>query len=184
MILPRVTEILVGAGLINTAFMTEAGRERGRAVHLACQYLDENDLDSASIDPAIAGYVEAYRGFRREQVQAQDAMWIECPQQDSRGLYRGTPDRILVARPRAIWDLKSGAYEAWHPIQLAAYVNMMDDPFAYRRIGIYLRPDGKYSIREFPKTEYIRDLNVFLSALNIYNWRMSNGNVNGNRSAQ
>jgi hypothetical protein len=134
--LPRVTEVLVGAGLIDTTFMTEAGRERGTAVHLACQYLDENDLDMDSVDPALVGYLDAYRDFRQQV--AMDGSWIEMPQQDPKGLYRGTPDRILVDRPRCIYDLKSGAPQPSTALQLAAYVHMMPDEYSYGRYAVYL----------------------------------------------
>lgn len=170
--LPRVTEILKSTGLIDTTFFTEAGRERGTAVHLACQYLDENDLDLDSLDPALWGYVDAYRDFRQQV--AMDGAWIEMPQTDPRGLYRGTPDRVLVARPRAIWDIKTGPPMRWHALQLSAYVNMLEDPYGYGRFGVYLKHDGKYSIKEYQKNEYQRDLNVFLSALNIYTWKHQN----------
>ena len=168
--LPRVTEILKAAGLIDTKWLTEHGRDRGSAVHAATQYYDEHDLDEASLDPQIAGYVAAYRKWRQES-PVDEWEWIECPQQDPLGLYRGTLDRILSRRPRELWDIKSGCPVPCTALQMAAYVNMLPDPYSYRRFAVYLKPDGTYHVREYLRTHYARDLRIFMSALNIYQWR-------------
>lgn len=171
--LPRVTEILRSAGLIDVTWFTPETQARGSAVHLACQYYDEGDLDESSIDPTIAGYVVAYAKWAQESGR-ESATWIECPMHDKGGLYRGTSDRIFTCRPRSLWDIKTGCHLAWHALQLAAYVNMLDDPYSYSRFALYLKADGTYSVREFPKSEYGRDLAVFMSALNLWYWKENN----------
>jgi hypothetical protein len=173
--LPSVTEILKSAGMIDTTWYTEEARQRGSAVHLACEYWDLGDLEEDSVDPAIAGYLQSYIAFRQTQGSAVPE-WIEMPLMDKSGTYAGTPDRILVARPRALWDLKTGACQHWHRYQSAAYVNCLDDPFSYSRFGIYLRQNGNLpEVREFPKKEYMADLSIFMAALTIYNVKNQNG---------
>jgi hypothetical protein len=174
--LPHVTDILKEAGIVDAIWYTAGGASRGSMVHLACQLLDEGDLDLDTLDPRIEGYVRAYAAFRQETGLV-GATWIECPMQDPQGLYCGTADRILTARPRKVIDLKTGGYAAWVALQLAAYTNMLPDPYSYDRVAVYLSVDGRYSIRDFPKAEYAADLSVFLSALNLVNWkrRISNG---------
>jgi hypothetical protein len=170
--LPSVTGILRAVNLVETAFgQSDEYLLRGRAVHFACQLWDEGDLDESSIDPAIRGYFDAYIKFKVDY--GIEPSWIETPMKAN--LYAGTPDRIMTSRPRSLWDLKTGAPQAWHKLQSAAYVNLLEDPFSYSRFGLYLKPNGNYSIKEFPKSEYMADLNVFLSALNIVTWRKSNG---------
>jgi hypothetical protein len=164
--LPSVTQILKSVGLIDTAFYTEEGRARGSAVHLACEYFDQGDLDEDSLDPQIAGYLQGYKDWVAHY--GREFTWIELPMQDKTGIYVGTSDRILDRRPRQLWDIKTGPPQKWHKIQGAAYVNMMDDPFSYSRYGLYLRSSGKWKVEEFPKTEYMADLAIFQSALNIY----------------
>lgn len=162
--LPSVTEVC--RILHNSNHYTEEARTRGKAVHMACHFLDDGDLDLDSLAPEIAGYVAAYQkvmddtGFK----------WvaIETPMCDLRRTYAGTPDRI--SRWEVV-DLKTGAFEDWHPIQLVGYNNMLPNPWSYRRLAVYLSEDGTYSLREFPKTDYARDLAVFQSALNITNWK-------------
>jgi hypothetical protein len=171
--LPRVTDILKDAGLIDTTWLTEHGRDRGSAIHLGCQFYDEHDLDEGSIDPNIVGYVEAYKKFRAESPVA-EWHWIECPHQDPLGLYQGTPDRIVDVRPKAIYDVKTGCPVPATALQLAAYVNMLPDPYSYRRFAVYLKANGTYQVREYPREEYASDLRIFMSALNIYSWRKAN----------
>jgi hypothetical protein len=175
--LPSVTDILRSAGLIDASWFTPQAWMRGRAVHLACEYYDQGDLDEETIDPEIAGYLEAYKRYRACAGQAGNNEWIEIPRQDKMGTFAGTPDRVIAARPKGIIDIKTGAPQPWHRIQLAAYVSMMDDPFGYSRLGLYLRPDGSYKVREYPKSEYISDLSIFQAALTIHYWRQRNGST-------
>jgi len=164
--LPSVTEILVDVGLAKTDFCKEEDMLRGTAVHLACQYYDEGDLDFDSLDPTIQGYVGSYMSF--EVACGHKMEWIECP--FNNGLYAGTPDRVCTDRPRVLIDLKTGLPQPWHKYQTAAYVNLFPDPYAYTRLGVYLQKDGSLAkVHEHPKSEYQRDLTIFLSALNVYN---------------
>ena len=104
---------------------------------------------------------------------------------DKCGLYAGTPDRILLARPRELWDLKTGPYQDWHRYQGAAYINCLDDPFSYSRFGIYLKKNGSFpAVREFPKKEYVDDLRVFLAALTVYNAKSRTGSKHEHSAAE
>jgi len=168
--LPSVTEILQGVGIIDSTWFTPESCERGRAVHAICQLHDEKDLAIDSIDPNLKGYYAAYQKYLAE-AGVDEWSWIECPAMDPLRTYRGTSDRILTARPRILLDIKSGAPLPWHALQTAAYVNMLPDPYSYQRIGLYLKENGTYAIKHYPKGNYATDLRVFMSALTIYNWR-------------
>src|SRR5678815_6136686 len=65
-LVPSVTEILKGAGLVDDRWFTEQGRWRGSAIHNACWYDDQNDLNEASTNEECMGHVAAWRKFRRE----------------------------------------------------------------------------------------------------------------------
>ena len=109
--LPSVTEILKNAELIDANLHTEEPRQRGAAVHLACEYWDQGDLDEGSIDTAVAGYLQSYIKFR--QARAAEIRWIEIPMMDKCGVYAGTPDEKRRGRKgeiagwegRIIWNL-------------------------------------------------------------------------------
>jgi hypothetical protein len=70
LVLQSVTQILKVSGLIDFSHIPErillAALERGRKVHQAIHYLNENDLDLAQFNsdfPKYAGYVESWRAL-------------------------------------------------------------------------------------------------------------------------
>ena len=63
---PSVTQTLKDAGLTYDQWYTEEARLRGKAVHAACQLLDEDDLDWDSVLPEYRGYVTAWERFKRD----------------------------------------------------------------------------------------------------------------------
>lgn len=168
--LPSVTTILAGAGLVNAEYYTERCRWRGSAVHLACQLLDEQDLDHDSVDPEHYGYVEAYLrflddyDFKPELIEK--SLWSPVFR------FAGTPDRTgLINGNKAVIDLKTGAPVAADRLQLAAYESMLGTPGTWERIRLHLKADGKYSIKQYPRSEAAADFGLFLSAINVFNFR-------------
>ena len=166
---PSVTDILQDVGIIDAGFFTDGGAERGRLVHLICEYYDLGVLDESTVDPAFAGYFAAYKSYRsKNQIKMK---WIEESLVDPSGLYCGTPDRPVVTRPRRMIDIKTGDPQDWHKIQLAGYVGMFRDPFSFTREGLYLQDSGSFRVITYPLDELVRDLAVFNAALTIYNFR-------------
>lgn len=68
---PSTTQVLRDSGLISLdkipAFILEAARARGSAVHQLVHYLNENDLDWASVDDAYRPYLDAWMAYVRER---------------------------------------------------------------------------------------------------------------------
>jgi hypothetical protein len=166
--LPSVTQILQDIGFIDSTWFTEESRDRGSRVHARCEDYDLGRLDWQTIDDEIEGYIRSYIAFRfAHKDMAFD--WIEMPRMDRARLYAGTADRIIKARPKSIWDLKTGSPLPFHPLQLAAYANMDGDPFSYERHGLYLDKEGKHpKIVTYPKSDLQEDLADWNSALRIY----------------
>jgi len=170
---PRVTEILKACGLIEPSRYAAGSAERGTAVHLACQYLDEGDLDEESLPPEIRGYLDAYKAFLT------DGQWkwiaIEKRIESAAWRYCGTVDRIGAD---FVLDIKSGQAEPWHAIQLAAYAMLVRDSGPLMRYALYLESDGRYSLRSFGLADFPRDWAIFWSCLNLYNWKVLHGYIN------
>lgn len=152
----------------------EYASERGRAVHLACELLDLDDLDESSLDPGIIGYVDAYRHF----LAAAGPVWrgIERRVYSERWRYAGTLDRVGVltkckGAPEAVLDIKCVA--ALSPVtglQTAAYeeADRADRRHKERaRYALQLRADGTYRLRRYAEPT---DLSVFLAQLTIHGW--------------
>jgi hypothetical protein len=177
--LPSVTTIL------DVAFPWEGPaddfyRNRGTAVHLACELDDLGDLDEATLDPTLRPYLEAWRAFRKRTGFVPDPDGIERRlYHPGKGIeYAGTIDRIglLPSGRRIIIDIKTGSRYPWHRLQLAAYVNLVSyqdsNPGDYQRGSVTLDRDGCFSFNEFSREEYPVDLAVFRSCQNLYNFKL------------
>lgn len=169
--LPHVTDIIKDAGLIDTKWFTGLGRDRGTALHLATQLIDEGDLDRSSLDPFIVGGVAAYERFLAEMGPV--ILTTEEPVEHAAYRYCGTLDRRILLpyagdgmRPTVL-DIKRGGPASWHPIQLAAYAHCFPGPLA--RANLYLSETGTYKLVEHNASDgaWI----TFKACLTLHNWR-------------
>lgn len=147
----------------------DAASERGTAVHIACQLWDEDNLDGASVDQAIAGYVEAWKQFTRDF----SPNWRHI---ETRGFhptlrYAGTVDRAGVIDGRmTVLDIKTGAPHPVWGIQTAAYAQMLGMPSA-RRATVKLNDDGTYRLRPWNDPT---DWPAFCSLVTLNSWKERN----------
>ncbi|MBI5193251.1 MAG: hypothetical protein HZA08_07410 [Nitrospirae bacterium] len=173
--LPGVTGILTDAGLINTDWFQEEHANRGTAVHTACLYWLQNDLDEESLDPQLAGYLEGFKEFMHKSGFSPEMSLVEKPRYDALKLFAGTPDLpgYMNSLP-VIIDIKSGGVYPYHALQLAAYkILLRVNGFqALKRYVLQLRPNGSSKLHEFKD---INDEGVFLAALTLYQWKYKNG---------
>lgn len=172
--IPSVTQVLAEAGLVDTQWFTEHARWRGSAVHLACWYHDQDDLDESTVPDELRGYLEAYKLFKREhdfQINS-----IEEPRCHQLFRYAGTVDRdgILDGKDSLV-DLKTGGPVPAYAIQLAGYGGLTDSPYRYERVNLQLSQDGKYKLHRYPMASFADDFKIFMAALTVANWRRSKG---------
>ena len=170
-VLPSVTEILKGAGIVNDRWWTEAGRWRGSAVHAACWYDDQNDLNEATLDPSLRNYLDAYRKFKTETGFIPTD--IETPIYNDLLGYAGTPDRIgnLPGGKFCLPDLKSGASSKVTRYQTVAYAACLPSPRKYVRMEVRLKPDGKYTLQVYEPKDYDRDFSRWQSIVDVFHLR-------------
>ena len=174
-ILKSVTQYIDEAGLgADKSRFTDFHRDRGRAVHMVCEFDDLGCLEESSIDPRIIPYVEAYRKFKAEQQFAwegvEDRRWHMVYR------YAGTIDRwglmVLGGKEKpTVLDLKSGVPERSWGLQLSAYAHLLDETVQWERVVLRLTKEGKYFLTVFPQTEAAEDWSTFVSAVNIVNWK-------------
>lgn len=176
-VLPSVTQVIQAAGLIDKSWFDEYSRGRGVAVHMATAMLDGDELDEQSVDPAIVGYIAAWRKFVTES--GFDASFIEARCCNLTCRYAGTIDRAGIMNGRqAVIDIKTGALNPVVGVQLAAYQAMYHQTFntpgspPAKTYAVQLKEDGSYSMREYLPRE---NWPVFLACLNIFNWKKNKG---------
>lgn len=184
-VVPSVTQILrpLDAATLDAipSLTLKVAAQRGVAVHRACEFLDQGRLNERSIDPRIAGYVDAWRKFRREAefVAAYSELRLYHPKWG----YAGTIDSVGVIGRNctpAIVDRKTSL--AFYPSvgpQLAAYLALhptvgpdWGDRVPRLRFSVRLMADGEYELKQFSDAD---DLTVFQSLLNVRNWRRIRG---------
>lgn len=175
--LPRVTAILAGAGLMDFSKVPDnvllPAQTFGSAVHRACELSDLETLDLEILSEPLLPYLQAWRRFCKDYDFKFMKDEIEISMVSHKWGFRGTPDRISKIDFTLI-DLKTST--SMHPataIQCAAYAILAEENGIKikKRIGVQLLETGKYKATPYNK---LTDKTIFLSCLNVYNWRRKN----------
>jgi hypothetical protein len=171
--LPHVTQILREIGLVDATWFTDHMRERGTALHRACELHDKGDLDNDSIDPEIEDSLKKYRRFI-DDFPSMEILAIE-KEVIYPGLYQGRLDRqVRINGTEGILDIKGQASKV-DPLQLAGYALTFRRSMA--RWNLYLRAGSNYKLVRQDKNiaDRVRDDAVWMSCVRIANWRRANG---------
>lgn len=142
----------------------EAARQRGTAVHKACHFYDESDLDEGRLSAQTTGYLEGWKKFRRESA----CEIVECEQRGVHPVHRfaGTWDRALaIADLPWTVDIKTGPPHWVMGLQLAAY-NELRHTQRIGRATVHLTADGNYKFKEWKDPT---DWPAFLSLVTLHN---------------
>ncbi len=149
--------------------------ERGRAVHKAIELSIERRLDGKTVSNEIAGYLWAFWAFCKESKFRPDPNKLERLFFHKHFRYAGTLDiEGKIGNETVLIDWKSGGVQSSAALQLAAYQNHAAMPLKRRRLAIQLRRDGTYRVHEFPRGKAMDDFAVFLAALKVANFRITN----------
>ena len=169
-----ITQVLALAGICDWSFVAEDVRvhamNRGKSVHWMLQIEDEGGLNYRTVPVALRGYRKAYKTWKTSSGFV--PFLIEKWMVSDLG-FGGIPDRAgrfgFGSSFGAVIELKTGAVADWTRLQLAAQCVLIQPNISiartFRRIGLSLRPDGTYSIKEFPMAEFDSDIAIFIDAL-------------------
>lgn len=177
---PRVTEILKEEGLIDMSIVNSDILERaclfGSAVHKACELKDAMKLDYESLDKALLPYLAAWVKFKEDYHIDFTNEQIEQQLVSDKWNFRGTPDRwCLIGKALTVIDIKtSTSIMPSTAIQIAAYAILVEEHTGKKvkqRWCVKLEA-GKYKIEPYKDN---RDRTVFISALNLWNYKKEKG---------
>lgn len=181
--IPGVTRALEECGLTDFSMVPrhilEAAQQRGTDVHNALHFLDDGELDQASLTEEMHGFVMAYLRFKNEMKF--EPTLVEKFVHSLSHRWAGRLDRVGTLGRKdggfdlTVVDFKSGMVLPAHAIQLAAYTSGLPESRKYRRMTLELDSNGKYKIHEYEPQAYARDLNVFHSAVNVWHWKNDHG---------
>jgi hypothetical protein len=147
-------------------FQLRQARERGSLVHQLIELDWPGDLDEESVDPNLAGYLEAARRARVELAMV--AAEIEHIVYHYTYQYAGTRDFLgSIQGKDAILDWKTGYLQRATGPQTAGYAACRKDTIKLPRFGCYLQADGRYELVPYKDRN---DFTVFLAAVNWTNW--------------
>lgn len=147
---------------------------RGTHVHQLCEDYDNGDMsesDTANISVDLLPYFNAYKtaksdiGFK--------VLVCEKKLYHPVYLYAGTLDRIVKMESEKMLDIKTGAKEPWHGMQLAAYEEMAHASMPLRagkrrgRVALYLHSDGTYELEHYEDPHDWRNFLALYSAHNV-----------------
>lgn len=177
---PSVTQIMTDVGLIqlngNKQNIDIAG-QFGTAVHKTCELWDKGNLDQSSLDIKLVPYLDCWKNFLFDYKIK--ILEIELQLYHPTLKFAGTIDRIVQFNgPICMLDIKSGSTVSQSAeIQLAGYKLLYCDvnDISYEkvwRMAVQLVPEGKAKIFTYKQPS---DLNVFISAVNVFNRRVRYG---------
>lgn len=172
-----VSEAIQAAGLKDFSrvepAVLERARQRGTAVHAACHYLDDGDLNWATVSTEIEPYVRAWERFKADTGLIITDM--EHPRYHATLGFAGTPDRLVkIGGHAGTLDLKTYKPYDVAGVQLAAYSLLAFGPQQVyetpKRWGLELKDDGKYGLREYKDRG---DEAVFMACLTVCKFKRS-----------
>jgi hypothetical protein len=155
-------------GYVDMTYYTKEHQYRGQYVHRALHLIDEGDTGIwKQIHHDFLGYVEAGAEFK--EVWKFKPRMRELPIYHPDYLYGVTPDAegLILGGDEAIVEYKTGTMLWWTAIQtaaqdLAVHCWDKDKKKTRRRIGVELKKNGKFRVKEFDDEG---DYNVWIANL-------------------
>ena len=165
---PSVTTIIQDAGLCNMIGWNAASATKGTHVHEACRLWDAGELDEDVLDERLRPYLAGWKKFCEETGWITEEAEVVVGHEERR--YAGTLDRIgLYPCDKFLVDIKTGAKQKWHGLQLAAYAKAHGQ--GYPVMAVRLTPAGNYIIDEYDVDECWP---TFEAAARLWWWKKEN----------
>ena len=189
---PSVTQVLRDMGLASSWFKDDPMyRERGAAVHLACQYIDDGTFDESETHPELLGYTKGYQRFLADSgfVSQRSEVAAYSP-----GLkVAGITDKVGESNHRTwLLDLKSGkSAPKGVELQLGLYrlilgngITMNGEEISMKFDAVkclHLPGDNSYSLIDASDARW---MNYAQSAVGLWGLRKTWGLLNGRGQQQ
>ena len=175
--LPSPSSLFKEFGMVDISHFKNHHRDRGHAVHAACHFWDDDDLEESTIGPAIAGYLKAWGRFRRETGFKPENSLSEKPMVSRLHNFGTTPDRCGTLNDSvAVIEIKSGGIHETTGRQLASHRIVLQENYGIIPVvsmAVGLKADGKYELKDFTETMAI-DHDNFLALVSTH-WQKRTG---------
>jgi hypothetical protein len=177
-VIPGITFVLKNTGFVDNTWFKPEHSARGHAVHAACQFLIEGNLDWSTVHPEILTRVKGFEKFLHDFNPG--LISAETPMYSAMWKFGGTPDLVLeIPNRRSQWivDIKSGKSGLAAKLQTAAQDILVQETLGrgtYDRFVLELPKEGCYTL--IPHTDRT-DKILFLNALAAINRRVNEGEL-------
>ena len=162
--LPSVTEILKGLGFIETKWYKPQDSIRGKSIHVATELFDKGVLDWEKLPDYIKPHVDNWIKFKEDTDFK--PLFLEEHLYHPYYMYGFTPDKIgTIKDDYTIIDIKTGAYQRWHELQLMLYGTAVETMIA--------EPVTLYDVyTKNNKSEKIKyDAEIIEAILTVWKWQ-------------
>lgn len=171
--LPGATDIIKTEGLVDTQWMTEEARWRGKCVHRGIELVNKKTIDWDTVDEIIAGYLRSYERFlitsKFEVIGSEEPCFSNA--------FGCLPDLWgNLNKYDSIVELKTGVVPAWAAFQTALQRRaLMDDKGfrAVKRFGLRLMPDG--SLANLVPFDDVNDDRRAMGMVDMFWWKKQHG---------
>lgn len=172
--IPGVTSMIEAAGLYDSDCFDESAALRGTTVHVATAMYDRGvPIADGRLAKEYQPYLDAWIDFRETTKFA--IQLVEVPVQSKVWGFAGMLDRTgrMDGGPLTLVDIKTGAVQAWHRIQTAAYGLAFSEPIGPcpNRMCVYLSGDGKWKMDSHESDD---DAMVFRAIATLNQWKENN----------
>lgn len=178
--IPGISFVLENTGFVDKTWFRPEHAERGHAVHAACQFLIEGNLDWSTVHPDILHRVREFERFLADFKPR--LILAEKPLYSSAHRFAGTPDLVLeIEGERCVVDIKSGKSGLAAKLQTAAQMILVrydktigPEAGIIKRFVLELPDEEKYKL--IPHINH-NDGTMFLNALSMIHRRINEGEL-------
>lgn len=180
---PSITDILKEFGFIDDEYFKPEHRERGQRIHSATHYLDENDLNWASVRDEDLGFMQAYERASKElnlrHIRTEERLF------NTALMFCGKPDRVStwnLSKGQVVLEIKTGSVPASTGLQTAGQDLLLPTLSVPReRAALELHSDGTWRPVFFSGAEHEQDRDIFLGLVAAH-WYKINHGIKGRNS--
>lgn len=167
LVIPGIHEVLEFSGITDKG-VNQNALARGKAVHAACHYLDESDLEWKSLSDEVVPFVFAYEKFLKDVKP--EWRHIEERLVNTSLAYACTIDREgLLGKTPAVVEIKTGSYRGWYDLQTAAQDMALPRLVRPReRYVLLLRQDATYDLKPCKDNQ---DHAIWQALVAVFWWR-------------
>lgn len=174
-VIPWISFVLEKTGFVDKTWFRPEHADRGHAVHAACLYLIQGDLDWSTVHPDLLPRIKGFEAFWQDLRRfAPTVLLAEKPLYSTVYQFAGTPDLAVEVREGVkVFDIKSGKSGLAAKIQTAAQAILIEERFGVKvveRYALELPEEGGYKL---VKHDDRGDRTMFLNGLAMVNRRIN-----------